>query len=60
MLYELTWHEISVYSICIVPCFMVSIHQPSASVDNANLVLDNSRYHAKTEFNNCLLLNCYR
>ena len=31
--------------------------QPSASLDNINLVVKNNRYHAKTKFNNCLLLN---
>ena len=27
--------------------------KPKAEVDNTNRGLDNSRYHAKTEFNNC-------
>ena len=47
MLYELTWHEIFVCSICIVLCFFGFEYMPSASVDNANFVLDNSRYHAQ-------------
>ena len=28
--------------------------KPKAEVDNTNRGLDNSRYHAKTEFNNCV------
>ena len=30
--------------------------KPKAEVDNANGDLDNSRYHAKTEFNNCFTM----
>ena len=30
--------------------------QPKAEVDNTNRGLDNSRYHAKTEFNNCFIM----
>ena len=30
--------------------------KPKAEVDNANRVLDNSRYHAKTEFSNCFIM----
>jgi hypothetical protein len=29
---------------------------PKAEVDNTNRGLDNSRYHTKTEFNNCFSL----
>ena len=34
------------------PCYLP---QPLASADNTDLDFDNSWYHAKTEFNNCLL-----
>ena len=30
--------------------------KPKAEVDNSNRGLDNSRYHAKTEFNNCFIM----
>ena len=32
--------------------------KPKAETDNANRGLDDSRCHAKTESNNCLLCNC--
>ena len=30
--------------------------KPKAGVDNRNRGLDNSRYHTKTEFNNCFII----
>ena len=30
--------------------------KPKAVVDNTNRGLDNSRYHAKSEFNNCFIM----
>ena len=30
--------------------------KPKAEVDNTNRGLDNCRYHAKTEFNNCFIM----
>ena len=30
--------------------------KPKAEVDNTNRGLDNSRHHAKTEFNNCFII----
>ena len=30
--------------------------KPKAEVDNTNRGLDNSRYHAKTESNNCFII----
>ena len=29
---------------------------PKTEVDNTNRSLDNSRYHTKTEFNNCFII----
>ena len=30
--------------------------KPKADMDNTNRGLDNSRYHTKTEFNNCFII----
>ena len=31
-------------------------YRPKAEVDNTDRGLDNSRYHTKTEFNNCFII----
>ena len=36
--------------------YEVCARKPKAEVDNSNRGLDNSRYHAKTEFNNCFTM----
>ena len=33
--------------------------KPKAEADNTNRGLNNSRYHAKTEFNNCFIIQLY-
>ena len=34
-------------------------HQPKVEADNTNRGLNNSRNHAKTEFNNCFIIQLY-
>ena len=33
------------------------LQKPKAEADNTDLGFDNSRYHAKTEFNNCFIIH---